>query len=133
MEIYYTKAHEYTWSDWEYDEEHHWRLCIADYCLSDDLGQNESMELHQFTTLDNGDRVCKCGYTIKADDTINPGVDKEEEVPKDVKTGFGVTPGKRDRINDIEWGRTIGPDDGFDGSFYISVNIFPNTSQAFCP
>lgn len=87
-----TSAHEHTWSDWEYDEEHHWRLCIADYCLSDDLGQNESMELHQFTTLDNGDRVCKCGYTIKADDTIKPGVDKEEEVPKDVKTGFGVTP-----------------------------------------
>ena len=83
---------EHTWGDWEYGETYHWRLCIADYCLSDDLGQNESMELHQFTTLDNGDRVCKCGYTIKADDTIKPGVDKEEEVPKDVKTGFGVTP-----------------------------------------
>ena len=85
-------VHEHTLGEWEYDEEYHWKLCIAEYCLSDDLGKADTMELHKFTTLDNGDRVCECGYTVKAGDTINPGGGKDEEVPKDVKAGFGVTP-----------------------------------------
>lgn len=85
-------VHEHTLGDWIYNEDYHWKLCIAKYCLSDDLGKADTMELHKFTTLANGDRVCECGYTVKAGDTINPGGGKDEEVPKDVKAGFGVTP-----------------------------------------
>ena len=91
-----TSVHEHTLSDWKYDENSHWKVCTEKYCFSDDFAKSDTIANHSFTTFENGDKVCECGYTIKAKtepgnsntDDDNTGNDKPEGGNKDVAAGY---------------------------------------------
>ena len=91
-----TSVHEHTLSDWKYDENSHWKVCTEKYCFSDDFAKSDTIANHGFTTLENGDKVCECGYTIKAKaepgnsntDDDNTGNGKTEGGNKDVSAGY---------------------------------------------
>lgn len=91
-----TSVHEHTLSDWKYDENSHWKVCTEKYCFSDDFAKPDTIANHSFTTLENGDKVCECGYTIKAKiepgnsntDDDNTGNGKTEGGNKDVAAGY---------------------------------------------
>lgn len=91
-----TSVHEHTLSDWKYDENSHWKVCTEKYCLSDDFAKSDTIANHSFTTLENGDKVCECGYTIKAKaepgdsntDDDNTGNDKSDGDDKDIAAGY---------------------------------------------
>lgn len=91
-----TSVHEHTLSDWKYDENSHWKVCTEKYCFSDDFAKSDTIANHSFTTLENGDKVCECGYTIKAKaepgnsntDDDNTGNGKTEGGNKDVSAGY---------------------------------------------
>lgn len=91
-----TSVHEHTLSDWKYDENSHWKVCTEKYCFSDDFAKSDTIANHSFTTLENGDKVCECGYTIKAKaepgnsntDDDNTGNGKPQGGNKDVSAGY---------------------------------------------
>ena len=91
-----TSVHEHTLSDWKYDENSHWKVCTEKYCFSDDFAKSDTIANHSFTTLENGDKVCECGYTIKAKtepgdsntDDDNTGNGKSDGDNKDIAAGY---------------------------------------------
>ena len=72
------------------------RTVIGKYCFSDDFAKSDTIANHSFTTLENGDKVCECGYTIKAKaepgdsntDDDNTGNGKSDGDNKDIAAGY---------------------------------------------